>query len=121
MTEGSISGVLPGKGYTGLWDTLVSALERAEKGKGRERHSNGEAFEQQLICQFERAGLSFCAGQAVKKLFEQERMCAAGNVEGAVKELLDVIVYSAARVIVLQERMQQHATNSTENVQVSHQ
>ena len=91
--------------YASLHDVLDAAFARAAKGKGKERHgSTGERFEDQLIMLIERLQLGFQRGQAVKKIVESVTMEKAGNVEGAIKENLDAIVYLASKVLELQSR-----------------
>jgi hypothetical protein len=87
--------------YTTLNKVLVQAVKQAADGKGRERHSSGERFEEQPICVITRwVGLGFPLGQAVKKCQEAARL----STEKAVQELLGAINYLAAAVIVLQEK-----------------
>lgn len=89
------------KNYEKLLAIFTRAYERAAIGKGKERHANGEPFEEQLICSIpERVGIGFNLGQALKKAYEQERM----NPQDAVNELLDCINYLAAAIIVIENR-----------------
>ena len=90
----------PGR-YYGLERTLWLALKRASEGKGAERHATPERFEEQPLCRELRlSGLGFAVGQIRKKALEAVRLDPAA----AQNELLDVIVYAAAAVIVLGER-----------------
>ena len=91
---------VPGE-YISLGLVLQSALEQASKGKGRERHaSEGEAYEDQIICEVaRRVGLGYPLGQAVKKIYESQRI---GGEKGRA-ELLGAINYIAAAVIVDRE------------------
>jgi hypothetical protein len=96
-----VKNVLKDKKYEKLLEIFTKAYERAAVGKGKERHANGEAFENQLICSIpERVGIGFNLGQALKKAYEQERI----NPEQAVNELLDAINYLAAAIIVIENR-----------------
>ena len=91
---------VPGE-YISLGLVLQSALEQASKGKGKERHaSEGEAYEDQIICEVaRRVGLGYPLGQAVKKIYEAQRL---GGDRGKA-ELLGAINYLAAAVIVMKE------------------
>lgn len=86
--------------YVSLWRVLNDAYEQAAVGKGRERHANGEAFEDQIICEVtRRLGLAYPLGQAVKKIYESQRL----GGDSGVRELLGAINYVAAAVIVMRE------------------
>lgn len=92
-------------GYDSLRAIYAMALEQAQGGKGKERHANGLPFDQQPICQ---GGRRFGPGcliyQAWKKAHETPALLKMGNgKERAIRELLGVINYAAAAVIVLQE------------------
>lgn len=91
---------VPGE-YVSLGLVMQSALEQASKGKGRERHaSEGEAYEDQIICEVaRRVGLGYPLGQAVKKVYEAQRL----GGERGVAELLGALNYIAAAVIVMKE------------------
>lgn len=89
--------------YKALKNELESAFLQAASGKGKERHSHGEAFEKQQICQLARwlrdnpvAGPLF---QACKKILETSRLDAGA----ALRELDGAINYIAAAKIVLRE------------------
>lgn len=94
---------VPGE-YISLGLVLQSALEQASKGKGKERHaSEGEAYENQIICEVaRRVGLGYPLGQAVKKIYESQRI----GGERGVAELLGALNYVAAAVIVMREGME---------------
>jgi hypothetical protein len=92
-------------GYDSLRAIYAMALEQAQGGKGKERHANGQPFDQQPICQ---GGRRFGAGcliyQAWKKAHETPVLMTMDNgTERAIRELLGVINYAAAAIIVLQE------------------
>ena len=91
--------------YISLGLVMQSALEQASKGKGRERHaSEGESYEDQIICEVaRRVGLGYPLGQAVKKIYESQRLIP----QLGVQELLGAMNYLAAAVIVMQERMEE--------------
>lgn len=93
--------------YSSLWRVLIAAFDQASQGKGRERHSDGEPFEQQICCQITRRhGLAFATGQAAKKLDEAHRLLRDKGPGAAIAECLGAINYAAAAVIVLQEEME---------------
>lgn len=89
------------EGYESLCAVLDEAVEQASRGKGKERHaSEGEAYEKQIICEVaRRVGLGYPLGQAVKKIYESQRL--GGNA--GVQELLGALNYVAAAVIVMRE------------------
>ena len=92
-------------GYDSLRAIYAQALEQAQGGKGLERHANGLPFDQQPICQGgRRFGVGCLVYQAWKKSHETPVLLALDNgKERAVRELLGVINYAAAAIIVLQE------------------
>ena len=95
--ENTVFSIEPG--YEALHDVLQRAMDRSQRGKGRERHFSGEPFNRQKICEItRRVGLGFPLGQLEKKLDESERMAR----DAAVNELLDGIVYIAAAIIVME-------------------
>jgi hypothetical protein len=92
-------------GYDSLRGIYAMALEQAQGGKGKERHANGQPFDQQPICQ---GGRRFGPGcliyQAWKKAHETPVLLTMDNgKERAIRELLGVMNYAAAAIIVLQE------------------
>ena len=86
--------------YISLRYVLELAVDQAANGKGKERHANGEPFDQQKICKISRAvGIGFALGQALKKAEESVRL----DKEAALREILGAINYLAAAYIVLNE------------------
>lgn len=86
--------------YTDLRRALDAAFEQAAGGKGKERHAQGLAWNDQPIMQITRThGVGFPMGQAAKKVQEAARMQPAH----ARHELLGAIVYLAAAVIALDQ------------------
>lgn len=89
--------------YESLRKALYAAGDQAEKGKGLERHADGESFENQKICVIGRwLRKSPVAGplqQAVKKIVES----AGFTPERAIHELYGAINYAAAAIVLLQE------------------
>lgn len=93
-------GLLQAEGYGALAKVLERAFDQSARGKGKERHSRGEEFTQQVIIEgARRFGTGAMLFQAFKKSEESQRL----PKEMAVKELLGAIVYLAAAVIVLEE------------------
>lgn len=84
-------------GYELLAATLDAALEQAQAGKGRDRHSCGEPFHDQQIVQLGEwmGSTAFAVGQVCKKSLESTRL----SPERARHELLGAINYAAAAVI----------------------
>lgn len=84
--------------YDSLEAILCEALEQASSGKGKERHSTGNAFEDQpmqKLCDL--YGIGFALGQAAKKSQESQRL----PYERARAELLGAIVYTAGAIIAM--------------------
>lgn len=90
--------------YQKLQDVLNRAYEQAACGKGMDRHANfNEPFEDQQILEItRRIGMGYPLGQAVKKIYESERL----PVDEAIDELLGAINYIAAGVIRIEEMSQ---------------
>jgi hypothetical protein len=89
--------------YNALARILGDAMNQASSGKGKERHADGERFENQKICVINRwlhgspiAGPLF---QAVKKAVESSRM----TYDAAIRELYGSINYIAAGILLLEE------------------
>ena len=95
----ALSPLQQGPSYDSLRETLDKAFLRASEGKGKERHSNGQDFDKQLICAagnfFGTAGAAY---QIWKKAEESQRL----PKEAAINEFLDIIVYAAAAVRILE-------------------
>lgn len=89
--------------YDTLKGILAEAANQAEFGKGKERHANGEPWDDQLINFLSR--FDFCTGQAIKKLIESHDFFHAnGNNQGAIDENLGAINYIAARINYLKKQ-----------------
>lgn len=92
-------------GYVALRRVLDEAFNQAASGKGSDRHAApGENFTRQIICEVERRLPGFCGGQAVKKIYEAERLEETRGCAAADAEDLGAIVYLAARILVRRER-----------------
>jgi hypothetical protein len=93
------------EGYDDLYMMLVFALNQAQHGKGKVRHSNGLPFlDQPIMTETRLLGHGFAAGQARKKILEAFG-CAENEPERAMEDLLGAIVYAAAMVIDIHERI----------------
>lgn len=95
----------PSPSHAKLESVLARAYLQSAEGKGKERHSFGEAFEDQKICQINRwlgspDGALF---QGIKKAVEAKRL----PRDRAVAELLGAINYLAAAVILIEETPQE--------------
>jgi len=94
--------------YESLVKVLTRAYDRAAVGKGRDHHSLGELFEKQWICRgarlFGLGGLQFQIGKKNEQVIKLKT-----NAE-KINELLDIINYAAAGVIVLDEDENQELT-----------
>lgn len=90
---------VPGN-YDSLYRVLRDAFEQASRGKGSERHAQGQPFDQQPMQKLiELYGMGFALGQAGKKMQEAQRMAPAA----AKRELLGAINYIAGAVIHLEK------------------
>lgn len=92
------------EGYDRLAQVLFKALDQAASGKGKERHSSGEPFEDQPICVIARwVGVGGTLFQAIKKARESVRLLQLKGPEAAIFELYGAINFLAASIIVLEE------------------
>jgi hypothetical protein len=92
------------EGYEKLVIVLRRAFLQAAAGKGKERHANGLAFEDQPMQVINRL-LGSQDGQlyqAIKKIQESKRL----PRERAVAELMGAINYLAGAIILLEEKPQ---------------
>jgi len=93
-----------GDHYTMLRDILDAAFHQASEGKGKERHANDDAWQDQPIGQIGRmVGPGFNSGQAIKKLTEAMGMLSRGQRDAARREVLGAIVYAASVVMLIGE------------------
>ena len=105
LLSGDVTVTEEAPGYESLRKVLDDAYDQAARGKGKERHGNGQSFDRQpmqhLISDH---GLGFATGQAAKKASE-----ALGMDHGAARrELLGAIVYLAG-AIVWMDRQEERA------------
>ncbi|PZQ95168.1 MAG: hypothetical protein DI533_20165 [Cereibacter sphaeroides] len=99
--------VIPGgvEGYAPLAEILKEAYDQSARGKGKERYANGKPFLMQPIMSIGRmVGPGYPLGQAMKKAQEAGGMYARSNTPAAVAELLGVIVYTAAAIMLMKEQ-----------------
>lgn len=83
-------------GYELLAYVLERAYNQAALGKGKERHANGEPFDEQVMQDgARRFGVGALLFQAFKKSEESQRL----PLDRGVNELLGAIVYLAGAVI----------------------
>lgn len=89
-------------GYEKLSDVLNRAYNQAARGKGKERHVQGEEpFHEQVMADMaKRFGTGALLSQAFKKSEESQRL----PHDRAVAELLGAIVYLSGAVIDLERR-----------------
>lgn len=91
--------------YDSLKQVLMKAFAQSAAGKGKERHANDKPFDHQPIMEIGRmVGPGFPIGQVMKKGQEAFGMATRQENASAVHELLGVIVYAAAAVILLEEK-----------------
>lgn len=87
-------------GYEKLAEVLSRAFAQAARGKGKERHAQGEPFHEQVMQEgARRFGHGALLFQAFKKSEESQRL----PLDRAVAELLGAIVYTAGAVIALEQ------------------
>ena len=91
-------------GYNELQDTFQLALKRAAVGKGAIRHAEpNQYFENQQICDDLRGTDKSAAVFQIRK--KSREMLRLSKKVDKINELLDVMVYAAAAVIVLEEEL----------------
>lgn len=90
--------------YERLFQVYIDALQQAQDGKGKERHGEPVAFEQQCGCRNARNfGIGFALGQAVKKAEETMRL---PTTERKLAEIYGAMNYLAMAAIILKEQQQ---------------
>lgn len=92
------------EGYEVLAGIFMKAVQQAAVGKGKERHASDKPFEEQQIIKIplslgDTHGVSL-AFQAIKKTTESFRL----KPRAAIEECLGVIVYTAARIYLLEQQ-----------------
>jgi hypothetical protein len=89
-------------GYESLISVLNMALDQSAAGKGKERHAQGQPFEDQPMQRISQL-LNSAEGmryQVMKKTQESARM----EKDPAIQELLGAINYAAGTIIFLQNK-----------------
>lgn len=90
--------------YSELKRVLEMAYKQAAEGKGKERHANGEKFEDQPIMTIAKGhGLGYQTGQAAKKLQEAHTLLKLRGKHAAIQEILGAINYAAAAVLLIEQ------------------
>lgn len=90
--------------YFELKRVLEMAYNQAAEGKGKERHANGEKFEDQPIMTIAKGhGLGYQTGQAAKKLQEAHTLLKLRGKHAAIQEILGAINYAAAAVLLIEQ------------------
>ena len=90
--------------YSELKRVLEMAYSQAAEGKGKERHANGEKFEDQPIMTIAKGhGLGYQTGQAAKKLQEAHTLLKLRGKHAAIQEILGAINYAAAAVLLIEQ------------------
>ena len=98
--------VMPNEpGYATLAGILQSAHDQAAHGKGRDRHADNKPFLDQPIMEIARmlTGIDGHMFQTMKKSQEAARMVRRGQYDAAVHELLGIINYASAAVLLIRE------------------
>jgi hypothetical protein len=96
-------------GYDMLAHVLERAFNQAARGKGRERHAQGEPFQHQVMQDgARRFGVGALLFQAFKKSEESQRL----PTDRGVAELLGAIVYLAGAVIAREREAQSIPTTN---------
>lgn len=99
-SEDSADAIRCTPGYESLADVLSRAFDQAARGKGAERHAQGQPFERQPMQDLIRLyGVGFALGQAAKKSQESMRL---PTKERKVAELLGAIVYISGAIIAIE-------------------
>jgi hypothetical protein len=92
-------------GYESLFGVLADAYAQSAFGKGKERHAGGKPFDRQPIMELGRMlGPDGQLFQVMKKAQEAGSMARRGEAGRAEHELLGVIVYAAAAVLLIREQ-----------------
>lgn len=97
--------VTPAEHYQTLHAVLMEAYDQASQGKGYQRHSDGQPFdEQDIVTEAIRLGIAAPVFQARKKLKEALRLFEKVGPEAAAPDLLGAINYSAATLIAMRKK-----------------
>lgn len=88
-------------------EVIHQAMLRCFSGKGKERHNiegTVDFIDQPLMEISRRVGIGGPLYQVHKKAYEAHDMVRKGDFERARNELLDIIIYTAATVLLLDEQ-----------------
>lgn len=88
-------------------EVIHQAILRCFSGKGKERHNiegTVDFMDQPLMEISRRTGIGGPLYQVHKKAYEAHDMVRKGDSERARNELLDIIIYTAATVLLLDEQ-----------------
>lgn len=88
-------------------EVIHQAMLRCFSGKGKERHNiegTVDFMDQPLMEISRRTGIGGPLYQVHKKAYEAHDMVRKGDFERARNELLDIIIYTAATVLLLDEQ-----------------
>ncbi len=98
-----VPSVVPG--YAALAEVLSDAYNHAASGKGHQRHAGDRPFLDQPIIEIGRMidSIGGHAYQITKKAQEGNRMAGRADYAAAIGEMLGIINYAAAAVILLRE------------------
>lgn len=92
---------VPSNPYQSLIDVLNQAYRRAAQGKGKDRHATNESFsDQSIVTEGKYFYIVGNLQQIRKKAVESLRL----DPTMARNELLDIIVYAAASIIIIDKR-----------------
>lgn len=109
MSEEELNGViLDAPGYESLARVLSLAFYQAAYGKGKQRHAQGEPFDEQVMqIGADKFGAGALLFQAFKKSEESQRL----PRDAAINELLGAINYLAGAVIAIERNTTTEAIN----------
>lgn len=94
-------------GESNVREVIEHAISRCFSGKGKERHNiegTVDFMDQPLMEISRRTGIGGPLYQVHKKAYEAHDMVRKGDSERARNELLDIIIYTAATVLLLDEQ-----------------
>ncbi|WP_454618386.1 hypothetical protein [Bradyrhizobium cenepequi] len=91
--------------YATLAGVLQAAHDHAARGKGHDRHGDDDTpFLEQPTMQIARmVGAGYPIGQIMKKSDEAKGMIDRGQYDAAIFELLGIINYAAAAILLIRE------------------
>lgn len=104
-TESKAPAVIGDPMYGSIAGILQAAHDQAARGKGHERHGDDDTpFLEQPTMEIARmVGIGYPVGQLMKKAQESTGMVRRAEYDDAVAELLGVINYAAAAILLIRE------------------